>query len=83
MGSFRKYGVWFEGMQFFYSFRSVKLILIYCVAGWSHTMLFSHHVKFYRLYDNAQDFHLIGLCKINGNHPCPHVGKHVSRSGGG
>ena len=35
--TFRKCGLWFEAMQFFYSFKSVQLILIYFVAGSSPT----------------------------------------------
>ena len=35
--SSRKYGLWFETLQFFCSFQSVQLILIYFVAGRSST----------------------------------------------
>ena len=35
--TFRRYGLWFEAMQFFYSFNSVHFILIYFVAGSSLT----------------------------------------------
>ena len=39
LGSFRRYGLWFGTMQFFYSFKSVTLIWGYFVAGCSPTTL--------------------------------------------
>ena len=44
--NFRKYGLLFEAMQFFYYFQSVKLIWIYFVTGRSQ---FFHYVKLYGL----------------------------------
>lgn len=49
-----------------YAFWSVKLILIYCVVGCSHTT--SNFIGFTINY--AQDFHLIGLYKMV-NTPVP------------
>ena len=37
LGSFRNYGLWFEAMQFFYSFQSVQLNWLFLVAGHSPT----------------------------------------------
>ena len=39
LGSFRRYGLWFGTMQFFYSFKSVTLIWGYLVAGCSPNTL--------------------------------------------
>ena len=39
LDKFQKYGLWFETLQFFCSFQSVQLILIYFVAGRSSTKL--------------------------------------------
>ena len=56
LGSFRKYGLCFETMQFFfYPFQSIQLILKYFVTGRTPTTSNS-------LYVYAQDFHLDGLC---------------------
>ena len=38
LGNFKKHGLLFEAMQFFYCFKSVQLKWIYFVAGRSSTM---------------------------------------------
>ena len=44
---------------------AIFLVFLVCWADFDIlcSPFFSHHNKFYGLYDNAQDFNLIGLCK--------------------
>ena len=67
LGTFRKHGLWFEAMQFFYSFKSVKYIWIYFVVDRFPT------ASVLQFYVCAEDFHLGGLCRC---YIAPHIYVH-------